>query len=230
MTPDTWAFSPLKPLSYDLIVADPPWEFITYSNRGLKKSAQAHYRCMHFAEIIALPVSQLARGDAMLFLWATWPFLERAMTVMGEWGFRYKTGGAWHKRTVTGKTAFGTGYLVRNACDPWLIGTIGSPVRSKAHRNLFEGLARQHSRKPDVAYAWCESYAPHIRRCELFSRESRPGWEVWGDETGKYNGDPHGLPRGKTKLHHGQPAARRAGRHPKAQAPDPVPAPPEPGA
>jgi len=29
---------------------------------------------------------------------------------------------------------------------------------------------------------------PHARRLELFSRQERPGWTVWGNEVGKFEG------------------------------------------
>ena len=56
-------------------------------------------------------------------------------------------------------------------------------------RNLIEGEAREHSRKPEVAYRAAEALLPGARRLELFSRASRPGWETWGDEAGKFDGE-----------------------------------------
>lgn len=47
---------------------------------------------------------------------------------------------------------------------------------------------REHSRKPEEAYTWCEQYLPGaLRRVELFSRTSRPGWDTWGLEAGKFD-------------------------------------------
>ena len=183
----TWPFGNLQPLSFDLIMADPPWHFDLYSEKGNTKSAQAQYGTMSLDDIKALPVGHLARGDAALFLWATWPMLPQAMAVLTAWGFQYVSGGVWHKKTVHGHTAFGTGYRLRSASEPWLLGIVGNPKTSRAHRNVIEGLAREHSRKPEEAYAWCESYMPHARRADLFSRETRPGWEAWGNESGKFD-------------------------------------------
>lgn len=186
----TWPFGALTPRAYGLIFADPAWTFKTYSPKGhLKKSAQAHYRCMSLDDIKALPVHQLAAPDAVLFLWATAPMLPQALDVMAAWGFRYVSMGTWHKRTRRGKTSFGTGYRVRSACEPWLLGTVGNPKNSRRHRNLIEGLVREHSRKPEEAYAWCESYLPEVRRADLFSRQTRPRWDCWGDETGVFDDD-----------------------------------------
>ena len=85
--------------------------------------------------------------------------------------------------------SFGTGYGPRNACDPFIIATKGRPLNTHAERNLIDGLAREHSRKPEEAYAWCERYLPGARRLDLFSRYDRPGWISVGDEAGKFNGE-----------------------------------------
>ena len=53
-------------------------------------------------------------------------------------------------------------------------------------RDILEKLAREHSRKPEEAYAWAEAYMPGARRIELFSRTRRPGWDCWGNEAGKF--------------------------------------------
>jgi N6-adenosine-specific RNA methylase IME4 len=170
-------------MQYGLIVADPPWRFKLRSAKGEKKSAQAQYACMDLDAIKALPVSHLAAGDCALMLWATFPMLPQAFDVMAAWGFRFVSGGVWHKTTVNGKQAFGTGYRLRCAAEPWLLGVIGNPATSRAHRNSIVGVVREHSRKPEEAYRWAETYLPHVCRCELFSRQRRPGWDSWGNET-----------------------------------------------
>jgi len=199
-----WPFGPLKPLSYELIMIDPPWPTQMRSPKGEAKSHVRHYGSMSFAHIEALPVGQLAAPHCILFLWCTWPLLlhggdpkrhfrdaDASRSPVGAclkaWSARYLTGGAWHKKTVHGATAFGTGYRARSACEPFLLGGIGAPKNSRSERNLIEGLARAHSVKPEEAYAWCERYMPGARRLELFSRTSRPGWDSWGFEAGKFD-------------------------------------------
>jgi N6-adenosine-specific RNA methylase IME4 len=198
-----WPFGSLRALSYQLLMVDPPWPTRMRSKNGERKSAARHYDAMSFRDIEALPVGELAAPNAVLFLWCTWPLLlhggdpdrhfkganaaySRVGACLHAWGFRYVTGGAWHKRTRHGKTAFGPGYRVRSACEPYLLGIRGWPKNSRSERNLIEGLARAHSQKPEEAYAWCERYMPGARRVELFSRTSRPGWDTWGIEAGKF--------------------------------------------
>lgn len=183
-----WPFGSLLPSSFDIIMADPPWNFETYSPAGEGKSPQAHYKTMTHNEIKRLPVSELADADCLLWLWGTWPLLPVVLEVVAAWGFEYKTGGAWAKRTKTGKTAFGTGYLMRSASEPFLVGTRGNPKVSRSVRNLIDDEAREHSRKPEKAYGAAEALIPKARRVELFSRTDRYGWSCWGDEAGKFNG------------------------------------------
>jgi len=84
---------------------------------------------MSLNQMKALPVSQLVAPNCALVLWATWPMLPHALEVLGAWGFTYQTGGAWAKQSKTGqKWAFGTGYILRSSCEPFLVGTTGRPT------------------------------------------------------------------------------------------------------
>lgn len=193
----TWPFGNLPPLGFDLILADPATRFETRSAAGEGKSPQAQYATMTWDELADLQPARLARGDATLVLWACWPTLRESIKLLDDWGFRYVTGGSWIKRTKHGKTAFGTGYVLRSACEPFLIGTLGSPTYARNLRNVIEtedltcidAEARGHSRKPDDQYEFCERIAPRaVRFVELFARQRwhGQGWEAWGQEADKF--------------------------------------------
>lgn len=85
---------------YNIIYADPPWDFKYYSKKGeAKKSAQAHYNCMNLEDIKRLPVKEISEKDCVLLVWVTYPFLEKSFEVIKEWGFEYKTCGfTWVKK------------------------------------------------------------------------------------------------------------------------------------
>lgn len=189
MTRAAWPFDPLRPLSFGLILADPPWDFELRSAAGEAKAPQAHYHCMPTTSIAALPVGHLAAGDAFLLLWATFPMLPDALRVMAAWGFKYKTGASWAKQSSTGRAwTFGPGYIFRSAAELVLVGTMGAPrQRSRSIRNLIVAPVRGHSRKPDDIYDMAEglSAGPF---CELFARQRRPGWQSWGNEVDKFGG------------------------------------------
>lgn len=184
----TWPFDPLPPLSFDLLMVDPPWAFALRSAKGEAKSAQAQYACMSLDAIKALPVAHLARRDALLWLWATHPMLPQALDVMAAWGFSFTTSGVWVKTTSGGRLAFGTGYVLRSASEPFLIGKFGRPRIARTVRTVIMAPAREHSRKPDAAYAAAEVLAiGATRRADLFSRETRSGWTGWGHEAHRFD-------------------------------------------
>lgn len=182
-------FRALRPVGgFGMIMADPPWHYEMRSEKGETKSPQSHYRTMSIDEIKALPVEALAAPNCMLWLWAVGPMLPEALIVMRSWGFTYKTQGQWAKVTKNGRQSFGTGYILRNAGEPFLIGTRGEPrTESKSVRNVILGRVREHSRKPEEAYRAAELLMPDVRRLDLFSRASRPGWVNWGDEATKFD-------------------------------------------
>lgn len=182
----SWYFAPLRPLAYRVILVDPPWHFKLRSKKGERKSPQRHYRTMSDEEIAALPVNMLAAPDCLLFMWATWPKLDRALMVLKAWGFVYTTGGAWVKTTSGGKIAFGTGYVLRSATEPFLIGSIGRVKIEDSLRNVIHSLRREHSRKPDEQYDILERLVPVGPRCEIFSKTDRQGWESFGDQAGTW--------------------------------------------
>lgn len=183
-----WPFGTLAPMKYGAILADMPSRYVMRSLKGHGKSPEAHYQTMPEAEIAALPVGQLASRNCMLFAWSTWPHLEQTLRIIRAWGFTYKTGGSWLKRTPSGKVAFGTGYILRSSVEPFLIATIGSPVtRSKSVRNFIDSLRREHSRKPPEMREMVDKLVPDVFACELFAREPWPGREVWGNETEKFS-------------------------------------------
>ncbi|MEO0501184.1 MAG: MT-A70 family methyltransferase [Pseudomonadota bacterium] len=183
----TWPFGDLGMFRYGCILADPPWQYELRSEKGEAKSPQAQYHCVSLGDIKALPVAHLAAPDCLLLMWATFPMLPQALKTMAAWGFTYKSGASWAKQSSTGQAwSFGTGYIFRSASELLLAGTIGTPkYRSRSVRNLIVAPVRGHSRKPDDQYDMAASLSdgPY---CELFARQTRPGWDVWGNETDKF--------------------------------------------
>ena len=180
-------FADLPLFGFDVISCDPPWTFVLRSAAGEAKSAQAQYACMPLADIKAMPIGHLVGANSWLFLWATAPMLPHALEVMAAWGFTYRTRLAWRKLTPAGKPRLGTGYVVRTLHEDILVGAIGSPTYARALPSLFDGVAREHSRKPDEFFALIEAFAPGARRLDLFSREKRLGWTGWGAESAKFD-------------------------------------------
>lgn len=181
---DPWPFGALEAGAYGAILVDPPWAFSVRSPKGLKRSPERHYPTMSLDALMALPVSALAARDCMLFMWATWPHLETALSLIRAWGFTYKTAAPWVKTNRNGSIAMGLGYIFRSATEPLLVASRGDPrVGFKAQRGVFMSPRREHSRKPDEVRQAVARLRPGVRICELFAREPWPGHEVWGNDT-----------------------------------------------
>jgi N6-adenosine-specific RNA methylase IME4 len=86
----TWQFGALRMFGYDVIVADPPWDFENYSAAGTLKGADPHYDVMPLNAIKALRVHELARGDCLLLLWTCgWAIATgQAQEVARAWCFQ----------------------------------------------------------------------------------------------------------------------------------------------
>lgn len=182
----TWFFDPLIPLHYEHLVIDPPWDFGLYSQKGNMKSAQRQYSCMKDDEIRAMPVGDLASMDCLLWLWATAPQLPLAIDCVKTWGFQYKSFMVWRKLTAAGKERMGTGYRVRTTGEIVVVGALGNPKQSHVPRTIFDGVVREHSRKPEEFYHLCDRVMPHARRADVFARERRAGWHSFGNEIEKF--------------------------------------------
>lgn len=168
----TWSFGPLRMFGYDVVALDPPWPFELYSEAGAEKSASAQYRTMSLDDIKALRVGDLCRGDCLVLMWATESLRPQAHDVFTSWGVVYKTSLVWRKVTVNGKVRMGTGYRARSMHEPILLGTIGNP-KHKAFPSLFDGIAREHSRKPETFYDLVEKLTPGAARADVFSRDRK---------------------------------------------------------
>ena len=182
-------FNQIPLFRYGLIMADVPWSYENWSAKGEHKNASAKYDCMDLGQIKQLPVGSLAARDCVLWMWATNPLLDKAFEVMTAWGFKFKTAGHWSKKTSKGNQAFGTGYILRCAGEPFLIGINGNPWTAKNVRSVIEGQVREHSRKPEEAFQAAEKLCGDVPRLELFSRQERPGWDVYGDQTDKFSSE-----------------------------------------
>ena len=194
MTTHTF-FAPLQLRSVDLLVIDYPWPWRTYSEEGRKKTPQ--YDTMELREIEESGPQDLLSPKGIGFFWVTWPLIAKQSRIIEDvFGLEVRTGGAWSKRSRTGKLRWGPGHIVRTVCEPYLIAAHkGHGFRGRDMKNLLEtfgeselpGLARENSRKPDEFYEELERLTPGWRRADIFARQSRDGWTTWGREKTKFD-------------------------------------------
>jgi N6-adenosine-specific RNA methylase IME4 len=177
---------------YGAIYADPPWQFCTWSAKGTGRGAVSHYRCADVEALAALPVVSLAADNCALFLWAPDPFLPRALYLIDTWGFEYKTVGFhWVKLNASAKHEAdfftGLGYWTRANPEQCLFATRGRPKRkARDVPKLVVEPRREHSRKPDCVRDRIKRLVdgPYL---ELFARETKRGWDSWGDQVRLFN-------------------------------------------
>jgi len=168
---------------FDIIYADPAWRFASNSEARPGRNPRRHYPTMTLDQLARLPVSSIAAQSALLLMWVTVPFAHRGEDVMRAWGFEYKSQVVWIKDRI------GTGYWARNRHEPLLIGTRGRfpcPKPVLFPDSVIFGQQREHSRKPDQVIETLDARFPHMRKLELFARQKRRGWSVWGNETEKF--------------------------------------------
>lgn len=165
---------------YPIIYADPPWQYENPPMGGVNRSIENHYPTMTLEEICALPVSEIASDDCLLYLWATAPKLQECMSVIDAWGFSYRTCFVWVKDKI------GMGYHARNQHELLLVakkGEIPPPPTSARVSSVIKGKRTEHSKKPEEFYELIESMYPELPKIELFSRNKREGWKNWGNQS-----------------------------------------------
>jgi N6-adenosine-specific RNA methylase IME4 len=166
--------TPFPDKKYRTIYADPPWNEV--GGGKIKRGADRHYSLMKTADIKMLPVQDIADDECWLYMWVTNNYLKDGLDVMEHWGFRYITNIVW------AKTSFGLGYYFRGQHEICLFGVQGKlkpQVRNES--TLILKPKDKHSKKPTEFYDKIEnvSHGPYI---ELFARDTRDGWDSWGNE------------------------------------------------
>ena len=178
---------------YNVIYADPPWQFKYHSKKRTDgtsqdlniRDPQKEYSCMSIQDIYNLPVQDIADDDCVLLLWVTYPLLQEGLQTIKEWGFTYKTCGfSWVKKNKIKDSFFwGLGRWTRSNNEICLLATKDQPKRvSKSVHQIVTDKIREHSRKPDCVRDKIVELCGHLPRIELFARQKTKGWDVWGNE------------------------------------------------
>ena len=171
---------------YDIIIADPPWHYQGQQQHGgagsdPSGSAQQHYPTMTVTDMVQeISPANWSAADCLLFMWATWPHLDQAITLGHGWGFRYvHTPFVWDKQRVN------PGYYTMTQTEPVLCfkrGRIPAPRGTRNERQLVSEARTTHSTKPRAVQDRIARMWPQARRLEMFARQPYPGWDAWGNE------------------------------------------------
>lgn len=167
---------------YSCIVIDPPWEMKKIERDVRPNQVEFDYPTMDEVELSEFDVSAMAADDCHLFCWTTHKHLPMALRLLDKWGFRYVCTLVWHK--PGGFQPIG---LPQYNCEFVLYARLGTPefLDTKAFSCCFEAPRREHSRKPDEFYSLIARVTDQPR-IDVFSRESRQGFDQFGNETRKF--------------------------------------------
>ena len=179
-------FPPLPNRRYDILYADPPWDYkgqLQHAGAGSGDSGGAvrHYPTVTLDGLKRLDAGAVSAEDSLLFLWATNPHLDQAIELGKAWGFRWATVAfVWDKERVN------PGFYTMSQCELCLAfkrGRIPQPRGVRNERQLLREPRRAHSQKPEEARRRIERMFPRQSKLELFARGEAPdGWDVWGLE------------------------------------------------
>jgi len=188
-------FPELPEATYDIIYADPPWDYngkmqydkssIKAENIGFDKnifisSATFKYPTVKLRDLKQLDVESITASDCLLFLWTTGPQMANAIELGKAWGFEYKT-----VAFVWDKMIHNPGRYTLSQTELCLVfkkGRIPSPRGARNIRQLIQLTRGKHSEKPETAIDGITKMFPEQRKIELFARKNYIGWDNWGLE------------------------------------------------
>lgn len=173
--------------TYGLIYADPPWK----QSKGGKKSVRENssgkpldYPTCSLDEIkehLRL-ATESTTENSILFLWTIDKYLFEAQQIAESLGYKLHARMIWDK--VTGIPAaftvrYGHEYLLymyKGKLTP-----VAKDERGKIH-TVFRERVTKHSKKPNIAYEIIERLYPDLKKLEMYARETRDGWDSFGNE------------------------------------------------
>ena len=173
---------------YQVIYADPAWSFSSKKVGGTMKSGAANkYDVMSVKEMGLLPVKELAGDNCLLIMWWVGSQPYEALKLMEDWGFRIANmnGFVWNKLTVKMLPFFGMGFYTRAGSESALIGVKGAAtplIDNHGVRAVRSAVVGKHSAKPHAFYDDIDKLCGNVPKVELFARNTREGWDSWGNE------------------------------------------------
>lgn len=171
---------------------DPPWD---KKKGGVRKSRPNQSRILDYDtmstedifRLLDTEIFILAQKAHCVFMWTIDQFLTDSEYEMAK--REYKR----HCRFVWDKTnGVCPAFTIRYSHEyllwfykPGLM-KIAKNIRGK-YTTVLREKAREHSRKPEVAYKMISEFYPDSIRMDVFSREKRDQWLQYGNQTNMFN-------------------------------------------
>ena len=176
-------FPELPTQQYEIIYADPPWDYkgqLQHAGPGSKDTGGAirHYPTVTSADLKGLNISRIAAPNCLLFMWATSPHLDQAIDLGKAWGFAWAT-----VAFVWDKVRVNPGFYTLSQCELCLVFRRGKIPRPRGARNVRQMVSAKrgpHSTKPGEVRQRIDQMFPEQNKIELFGRYMFEGWQVWG--------------------------------------------------
>lgn len=181
-------------MKYQLILADPPWDFTNKKTGGKMKSAACQqYTTTTIKSLMKMDVESLADDNCLLAMWWVGAMPQEAIDLIAAWGFRLvnMNGIVWNKLTQENKPFFGMGFYTRAGSESIALAVRGKfKPASRSVRAVFNAEAQiqfehkvmAHSKKPEAVHNLLVELAGNVPRLEMFARQARDGWDVFGNQ------------------------------------------------
>lgn len=178
---------------YKTVVIDFPWKIKMASNieslQGSSLNKKLDYETLSDEEIEEFPIDQFADLECLLFIWATSgklesgiPVIEKACSLVRNWGFSFRTILYWKKPSGLAN------YIpFRSEVEPIVFATrkISSIKPFAKYSCMIEAKNDGHSIKPHKFYRMLRQFSPKPR-IDIFARNAHEGFDGYGDQ---YVGD-----------------------------------------
>lgn len=189
-----------KTKTYKLIHADPPWHYSDNAYQARAKGSRTNvnpdqtdiYPTVPHAQMLeefAPMISDLADPlGCLMFMWVTNRHFPEAVELGKAAGFEWvNIAFVWDKESPR------FGRYTNFQYEFVILFKKGKPVKSLgnvANTKISQKIVaprRQHSRKPEAVRTQIEALYPDASKIELFARQTRPGWDSWGNEINKFD-------------------------------------------
>ena len=173
---------------YQIIYADPPWQQRKGNTRKCRpnQGKKLDYETLTLEEIqsILCEVSLLkTTRKHNFFVWTIDKYLHETEAIMKELDYVLHARIIWDKENGVAPAftvRFSHEYLL------WFYkkGKMLMPEESQQgkYTTVLREKSTKHSKKPICAYKLLENLFPNATKLELFARNTRDGWDCWGDE------------------------------------------------
>lgn len=173
---------------YSVIYTDPPWQQTKGNARKCRpnQGKKLDYPTMSLQDIQNLHkdfLAQSAEDNHNVFMWTIDKYLLQTEKMMQELGYTLHARMVWDKTNGVAPAftvRFSHEYLL------WFYqkGHILMPCQEARgkYTTVMRESATKHSKKPEYAYQMIEDMFPDAQKIELFARNTRTGWDSWGNE------------------------------------------------